>query len=455
MSNKRWTRFSSVFTAPAASAGRLGHSPGYAVRFFGANLIALAAGPAILVFGQESQPEDVSTPASAVQSADLATGDAPSAATPATAEPLTTEPFTIEPFTIERGEVLIRQLGATTFEKREQAVTEIIRIGMPMVPLLRKAADESSDAEQVLRARSTLAQLTTGNFEARVAKFLSGRDDGSSFDGWLTVEATLGDTPAAREIFIQILRVHPGLITSLDGTTRDRTIAVDQAAQLIQTNMFQNQIFPSLADGVALLLPLVDPGVTISGGYEATLVSVLQKQMATLRRDASLWLPVSRLLDQWVTRSRIENRSEVLWYAMQWDLPASAQLGLRTLSETTDTETLQTAMQAISRFGKKDDAKLVAKFIDDDRLAITRMPVIINNETMQVTIGDCALATIATLYQVPLADIGMKQGELHAKVGFLVDNAGYLKNQTEDREKAVTAVQSWLRGEATPGKPRS
>jgi hypothetical protein len=60
-----------------------------------------------------------------------------------------------------------------------------------MVPLLRKAIDESKDAEQLLRAQSTLAQLTTGNFEATVAKFLSGKDDGSSFDGWLTVEATL------------------------------------------------------------------------------------------------------------------------------------------------------------------------------------------------------------------------------------------------------------------------
>lgn len=355
----------------------------------------------------------------------------------------------------EAADALIQQLGAPTFEKREQAVTEILRIGMPMVTHLRKATEQQRDPEVLLRARSALDQLTTGNFESRVTEFLSGKSEGETFEGWSTVEATLGDTPAIREIFVQILRAHPQLVASLDGTTRDRIVAVDKAAQQIQTNMFQNHQFPSLADGVALLLPLVDPGVTVSGGYEATLVSVLQKQMAALRRDASLWLPVSSLLDRWVLRSRIENRSEVLWYSMQWDLAGASILGERTLNETTDVETIQTAFQAIARFGKKQDAVAVAKFVEDKRPVVSRMPMIIGDQTLEVTVGDAALATIAVLYQVPLQDIGMKHGELHPKVGFIVDNSGFLPGKPDDRTKAIATVRGWLDGSAPPGKPRS
>lgn len=356
----------------------------------------------------------------------------------------------------EAADALIQQLGAPTFEKREQAVTEILRIGMPMVTHLRKATEEQRDPEVLLRARSTLDQLTTGNFESRVTEFLSGKSAGETFEGWSTVEATLGDTPAIREIFVQILRAHPQLVASLDGTTRDRIVAVDKAAQQIQTNMFQNHQFPTLADGVALLLPLVDPGVTVSGGYEATLVSVLQKQMAALKRDASLWLPVSSLLDRWVLRSRIENRSEVLWYSMQWDLAGASILGVRTLNETTDIETIQTAFQAIARFGKKQDAVAVSKFIEDKRPVVSRMPMIIgDNQTLEVSVGDAAIATIAVLYQVPLQDIGMKHGELHPKVGFIVDNSGFLPGKPEDRVKAIATVRGWLDGTAPPGKPRS
>jgi len=352
-------------------------------------------------------------------------------------------------------ERLVDQLGAATFAERERAVGKILEIGMPMVPFLRDAAQSQADPERQLRARAALTQLTSGNFETQVANFLSGNDSGPPLEGWPMVEATLGDNPAIRQLFIEILRAHPELVASLEGTTRDRTVAIDQAGQLIQTNMFQKQQFPTLADGVALLLPLMDPAVSVSGNYESALINVLQKQMASLRRDASLWPPVSMLLDQWVRRSRIENRNDVLWYSMQWDLAAAGALGVRTLNETTDVETLQTAMQAIARFGTIQDAKSLAMFIENDQPAATRMPVIVDKESLRVTLGDVAVAAIAVLYKVPLQDIGMTQGELHAKVAFLVDNAGYLPNQSADRVDAQNSARSWLSGEPPKAKPRS
>jgi hypothetical protein len=352
-------------------------------------------------------------------------------------------------------EELIAQLGASTFATRERAVVEILEIGMPATPFLRQAIENGGDPELVLRSKAILGQLTSGNFESKVARFLSGQDDGTKFDGWQTVEATLGDSPAIRDLFIQILRVHPDLIASLDGTTRERTVAAYQTAQTIQKNMLQNHQFPTLADGIALLLPLADPGVTFSTGYEATLVSVLRTQMSDLQKDALLWGPTSKLLNQWVIRSRIDSRFDVLWNSMQWDLSGASKLGLRTLEESTDVETLQTAMQAISRFGTVADAKAISRFLGDKRTAITREPIMVGDEALEVTIGDTALAAIALLYNVPLQDLGMTSGELHPKFGFLVDNAGYLPSKAEDRDRAISTVRGWLSGEIPPGKPRS
>ena len=371
---------------------------------------------------------------------------------PASGKPPTTEKATIDD---DQASLLIEQLGAATFAERERGLGEILRVGMPMLPHLRAAAKDETDPERALRVIKALAQLTTGNFEARVTKFLSGRDDGEIFEGWQTVAATLGDTPAVRDLFVEIMRVHPQLVESLDGTTRDRSLAAEQTAQAIQTAMFQDHRFPTMADGIALLLPLIDPAVTISGGYEAALVSVLQKQMSIIRRDGALWVPVSGLLDRWVNRSRIENRNDVLWYAMQWDITGAATLGLRTLDETTDIETLQTAMQSIARFGVPEDGKQLAKFIDDDRPAATRMPVMIGEASIRVTLGDVAMAAIAVLNKVPLSDIGMKQGELHSKVGFLVDNAGYLPAEKDARVEAKQIVRNILDGKPPQEKPRS
>jgi len=116
---------------------------------------------------------------------------------------------------------------------------------------------------------------------------------------------------------------------------------------------------------------------------------------------------------------------------------------------------LQTAMQAIARFGTIQDAKSLAMFIENDQPAATRMPVIVDKESLRVTLGDVAVAAIAVLYKVPLQDIGMTQGELHAKVAFLVDNAGYLPNQSADRVDAQNSARSWLSGEPPKAKPRS
>ncbi len=343
-------------------------------------------------------------------------------------------------------EELVRQLSAPTFAEREKATGEILRQGMSMVPHLRRAVEAGGDAELMLRASTTLGQLTSGNFESRVAAFLSGRDVGQTFDGWLTVSAILGDTPPIRQLFIEIVRAHPDVVSSLDRTTRDRTVAVDLAAQTIQTNMFERHIFPTIADGVAILLPLVDPAVTISGGYEATLVSVMQKHAAALRQDSLLWPKVSALLNEWVLRSRIENRTDVLWYSMQWDLSAGGQLGVRTLTQTNEIESLQTAMQAIARFGVKDDAKLLVKFISDPRPAVCRMPVMVNDETLEVMLGDVAMATIALLYKVPLSELGMTQGEQHPGVGFLVDSAGYPPRNRDARAAAIKMIQAIIDG---------
>ncbi len=183
---------------------------------------------------------------------------------------------------------LIAQLASPKFAERENAVVEIVEIGMPMVPHLRRAIAKADDPELKQRATTALVHLTSGHFEAKVADFLRFKNDGSSFEGWLTTSAVLGDTGAVREMFIQILRSHPQVVAALDGTTRDRNLALEQASQTIQINMFQHHIFPSLSDGVALLLPLCDPDVVFSVGYESTLISVLQKHIAQLRQDAGL-----------------------------------------------------------------------------------------------------------------------------------------------------------------------
>ncbi len=362
--------------------------------------------------------------------------------------------------TAQQAAQLIESLGAETFAERERAMGEIMRGGSAMAPFLREAIQSHQDPELILRARKALHQMTEDNLETQIETFLSSDPDAVRrgrewFEGWAVVEQILGDSVAVRELFIEVMRSHPDVTASLAGTTAQRTAAAERAATLVQTGMMERRQLPTLADGIAMLLPLTDPAVQVGAGYEATLLTVFNRQFATVRRDAQLWPPISGLLQQWLLRSRIENRADALWYAMQWDLPASSELGLRTLQETTDVEMLQTALQAIARFGSVEDAPKLAKLLDDERPAITRMPVMVGDQPLKVTLADVALATIATLHKVPLKTVGMQAAELHPKVGFLVDHAGYTAEQAAQRAAAIERARQWCKMRLPQGAPRS
>jgi len=362
--------------------------------------------------------------------------------------------------TADQASELIESLAAPTFAQRERAMGEILSIGAAMAPYLKEAIESTDDPELSLRAKQTLSQMTLDDFESRVEIFLSGSADSSTkarewFAGWSEFEAAIGDSNAIRELFVDVLKAHPDSPKSLTTNTADRTTVAERVASSVQLGMLERRQPPTLADGVAILVPLIDPDVRLGGANEMTLLSIFNRQFGQLQRDPQLWQPVSRLLELWILRSRIENRIDVLWYSMQWDLPASGQLGMQTLQETTEVETLQTAFQAISRFRDREDAPKLVRWLSDERPAMTRMPVVLDQKQVNVKVADTALATIAILYRVPLKDLGMQSGELHPKVGFLVDNAGYTADQADTRAEAIQMAISWCEGKSVPGRPRS
>lgn len=362
--------------------------------------------------------------------------------------------------TPDQASELLVSLAAPTFAQRERAMGEILRIGAAMAPYLKEAIESTDDPELTLRAKKTLSQMTLDDFESRVQIFLSGSADSSEkarqwFEGWTEFEAAIGDSNAIRELFVDVMKAHPNSPKSLTTNTADRMTVAERVASSVQLGMLERRQLPTLADGVAILLPLIDPDVRLGGANEMTLLSIFNRQFGQLQRDPQLWQPVSRLLEMWILRSRIENRIDVLLYSMQWDLPASGQLGMQTLEETTDVETLQTAFQSISRFRGREDSPKLVRWLSDERPAMTRMPVVLDQKQVKVKVADTALATIAILYRVPLKDLGMQAGELHPKVGFLVDNAGYTDDQADARAEAIQAAISWCEGKSVPGRPRS
>jgi hypothetical protein len=347
----------------------------------------------------------------------------------------------------EQVEQWIEELGSDQFATRERVANHLIEVGKPALPRLRELAKQTDDPEVRVRAEEIISRMTLGDMATRIEDFIAGDDVG--FEGWQNCRQILGDTLAIRELFVQIMQAHPSLVASMDQAARDRAIAMDQVVTSIQNGMFVERKMPTRADAFALLLPAVDDNVPVNAAFESVVLSVLDKEAASnIYRDAQLAVPFKRLIGRWVMRSTLTNREEVLLTGLRWEIETTLPLALQTLTEAQQSETLAIALQAISRFGTREQIPAVAALLDDTRpaaeLAFT------NGKATRTQLGDVAMATIAVLCQVPLKDAGFPHATLHPVYSLIVDELGFPEDDPAPRKQAREFIDALIAPPAAP-----
>jgi hypothetical protein len=336
----------------------------------------------------------------------------------------------------------IEELGAAEFAIRERAAGNLMTLGKEVIPELRRLLDETNDPETRLRAEQIIKQLSEGDLQARIQDFLSGRDVG--FPGWLVSQRFLGDSMPVRELFIEILRAHPDLLESLDGTSRDRALALEKLLPQVQAKLQTIRDDPNRADLFAMLLVTWDPNVPLSVLYENLVLRMTQRRVSSeIRRNAHLSGPYQYLLSRWIVRSSLSSREEALLVGMEMDLPATLQLAVVTLQEATQPDTIATSLQAISKFGNRDVVEAVVPLLDDTRMF--GGPAI-GDDPSRPQIRDLAMITIAMLHAVPLEELGMPRIALHEARGFILPDSVYPEDEDVEpsRKKARARIDQLL-----------
>ncbi len=335
----------------------------------------------------------------------------------------------------------IESLGSTSFATRETAATRLAEIGKPILEKLSEVSEKHHDPEVRIRAVQIVNQLTQGDLNRRVNAFLSGKD--VPFEGWRTMRAIFGDTHNVREIFVEMLQVYPDVTTSLEGTSRDRAMALEKVVAGVRNKMFQELKFPSAADAISLLLPASDLAVPLDNGFDDVMLAVLYKPaVSELHRNIQMSRPLRVLIGRWLPRSSIKNRDETLTYGLSYEIHQTYELAVKTLTESQQTEILAIAMQAIAKFGSKNDCQAIAKFLDDKRAASERG--FADGKPLRTELGDVAMATIARLHEIPLQEIGFHQESIDDKFAFSLDEIGFPIGEEEGRIAARKKIDELI-----------
>lgn len=355
--------------------------------------------------------------------------------------PAAASPTDQQPPADEQVEAWIEALGAADFAAREQAASDLMAVGDAVITRLSKVAETHSDPEVRIRASEIVKQLNRDDLKLRIDAFLAG--EAVDLQGWSWMQAIMGDSISVRELFVEMLEAHPDLLASLEGTPRDRAVALEKVVSAVEFKMFVEQEFPDRADAISLLLPTVDPRVPLEGGFEDVLIAVLHKSAVSgLHRDNRLSAPFQSLLGRWLARSSLRNREDLLTYGLMWELPQTHELAMRTLKETQSSDALVLAFQAIAQYGDPDDAESLSGFLDDSRPAAELG--FGGGEQWQTQIGDVAMAAIARLHDVPLTEIGFAKESLDDRFAFTPEDLGFPADDPDARQQAKTKVQKLL-----------
>ncbi|KAA1262427.1 hypothetical protein LF1_49910 [Rubripirellula obstinata] len=345
-------------------------------------------------------------------------------------------------------ENLVTQLGSNQFASRERAATALMQMGTPALAVLAKREKSTEDPEVRDRISGLVKQITESNTQAKIDRFMAGQE--VDFEGWNRFGELMGDTVTARELFVEVHLEHPDLLRSLGQDAKELQRAMDIVDAKIQNRMFVKRQHPSRADTIALLLPAFNPKVSFSPGYENTIVGVLDRLSAQqMRRDPRLEPGLRSLIGSWVSRCTLAGRVETLTKAMQWDVPEALPIAISTLSETDDMQTLVVSMQTIARFGDAKDSASLKNLLTDNR--VTGEAGYGKQQLIQTQVRDVAIATIAILNDVPLAEVGFPQASTHAMFGFTILGIGFPKSQEANRNKSLLRIAEMISPTPTNG----
>ena len=160
----------------------------------------------------------------------------------------------LEPLTDQDAEAIrnaIENLSAPQFRVRENAAAELMTFGKRSIPEMQAAIEDTNDPETRLRIQQVVQQLAEGDMQTRIKAFLSGED--IPFKGWPVIQRFLGDSITVRDLFVEIMQQHPSVGESMEGTTRERAVALEKTLTADQPKLNSIRNEPDRADLFALL----------------------------------------------------------------------------------------------------------------------------------------------------------------------------------------------------------
>jgi hypothetical protein len=359
---------------------------------------------------------------------------------------------------------LVTRLGDDSFQARQEAARQLVKLGLPAEPALRAALDHP-DREIRLRAKQLIEAVRNRDYHVRLAAFeadVDGRSD-ANLPGWTRYKTLVGDAASSRRLFVAMHKEEPDLMLASEGWPSSAGWAAQSArtlekrcqelqAWLYEDGTQERELTPGTA--AAFYLVASDERIPLSEVAAAHITNLFNYRPTVpraLEGQGPYSQPLKRLVGAWLTRDNtpyiaMQNFTIALQYGLREALPSA----LKMLDQAgADVQCRQYAIHVVGRFGATEHVPPLSRLLEDKTVCMTLE--IRPSKTVEVQVRDIALGVLLHLTGQNLKDYGYSGVQRNSHWVFL---PGSLRFEEESqRERALVKWHDWAKAQPAAQAP--
>jgi hypothetical protein len=344
-----------------------------------------------------------------------------------------------------RAAELVRQLGDDSFPVRQAATRELALLGCVAKEALIEGL-KSSDPEVRSRCRRLLSTVLDLDLQARLAAFAEeSGGQGHELPLWQGYRDMVGNDPASRELFVEMVRAEPHLFEATEGEPRALGALLQSRCEQLQQGAFESDARNRRAVPVGSVAALFFIGAQPEVAISDTFVSYLhtfsyQPSFRSAMLSTEKAAPLRKILGAWIARpAGPVNSYQNFMLSLQFGLKEGLAPAVAMLRDgASQPHMAQYAMLLVGRFADKEGIPLLLPFLEDQNLLGSYS---VNDQEVRTELRDVALAVLVHLTQQDHALYGFDHLQKNSEMVFQPVTAGF--TDPLKREAALARWRDW------------
>ncbi len=347
---------------------------------------------------------------------------------------------------------LVGELSSPLFPKRQKAVTQLLQLDAPAVPLLEAKLEYAPEAVAV-QLRQVISNLRKRLFDNRLIG-LNKTDDPAKLVGmpdWERFVAIAGSAEDALPVYLEMLQAEKALFADRMFSSSELTAHLEQRSTELRAacDGQLDEEYP-VASAVALMVIASDETVTLRRGTSTNISESLDEaRFEKLITDGFHAEMLRAVTSEWLKRPGLAVDRPLL-LAMKYRLPVGREIALRTLERPTYNQSTAHSLLCLGAFQQTDTLPVIEQVMNE--AAATRpvwppfgksveevSPGRDIKSTYSAQVRDVALAVAIHLRGRRPLEFGIKVTTSESQL-FTLDSMGF--NNDTDRNAAISKYRA-------------